>query len=170
MRVMDFGAGTGLIAGHIAPRVAKVIAVDISPSMLEALAAKPELRGKVEPRCQDIMETPLEGTVDAIVSAMALHHVEDTAALVTRFADALEPGGFLALADLDREDGSFHAPGTEGVYHAGFDRAELGGIFERSGFEAIRFTTALDVRKDGGAIYPVFFMTARKRAQAASIS
>lgn len=64
---------------------------------------------------------------------MALHHVEDSAALATRFADALEPRRFLALADLDRKDGSFHAPGTEGAHHAGLDRAELSGIFERTG-------------------------------------
>jgi 2-polyprenyl-3-methyl-5-hydroxy-6-metoxy-1,4-benzoquinol methylase len=31
MRIMDFGAGTGLLAAHVAPLVAKVIAVDTSP-------------------------------------------------------------------------------------------------------------------------------------------
>ncbi|MCB9575362.1 MAG: methyltransferase domain-containing protein, partial [Kofleriaceae bacterium] len=46
--VLDFGAGTGLVCARIAPRVGKVLAVDISKAMLEQLAAKPELAGKVE--------------------------------------------------------------------------------------------------------------------------
>ena len=49
MKVMDFGAGTGLISSHVAPFVNKITAVDISEAMLNQLAAKPELKGKVEP-------------------------------------------------------------------------------------------------------------------------
>ena len=89
MRVMDFGAGTGLIAASIAPHVSRIVAVDTSPSMLEALAAKESLQGKVDCRCQDILESPLEERFDAVVSAMALHHVEDTGALAARFAEHL---------------------------------------------------------------------------------
>jgi 2-polyprenyl-3-methyl-5-hydroxy-6-metoxy-1,4-benzoquinol methylase len=131
--------------------------------MLEALAAKPELQGKVETRCLDILESPLDESFDAIISAMALPHVEDTEALAARFAELLQPGGFLALADLDREDGTFHSPGTEGVYHHGFDRAVLQSTLEASGFEDVRFTTALEIEKEGRGSFPVFFVTARKR-------
>ncbi|HHH30422.1 MAG TPA: class I SAM-dependent methyltransferase, partial [Polyangiaceae bacterium] len=53
--VLDFGAGTGLIAGKLAPHVGRIVAVDISRAMLDKLAAKPELQGKVEIRCQDII-------------------------------------------------------------------------------------------------------------------
>lgn len=41
LTVLDFGAGTGLLAGRIAPNVGSIVAVDISPAMLEQLAAKP---------------------------------------------------------------------------------------------------------------------------------
>lgn len=105
MRVMDFGAGTGLICSHVASHVKRVYAVDISASMLEKLAAKPGLQGKVEPVCQDILERPLSQRFDLIVSAMALHHVEDTERVFRTFAQHLKPGGQIALADLDREDG-----------------------------------------------------------------
>ena len=162
MRVMDFGAGTGLLAAHVAPHVAKIFAVDVSPSMLEALTAKPELQGKVEPRCQDLLASPLNDRFDAIISAMALHHVEDTEAVAARFAEHLKPGGRLALADLDEEDGTFHPPGTEGVFHRGFRRDALRSILEAQGFEDVRFTTALDIEKDGGRQFTVFFVTARK--------
>lgn len=162
MRVMDFGAGTGLIAATVAPLVSRIVAVDTSPSMLEALAEKESLRGKVECRCQDILESPLEERFDAVVSAMALHHVEDTGAAAARFAEQLKPGGFLALADLDREDGSFHEVGTEGVFHHGFDRATLQATLEAAGFEDIQFVTALEVEKEGRGPYTVFLVTARK--------
>ena len=161
MRVLDFGAGTGLIAAAVAPHVSRVVAVDTSPSMLAALAAKEELQGKVETRCHDILETPLDERFDAVISAMALHHVGDTGAVAWRFAEHLKPGGLLALADLDREDGSFHPPGTEGVFHHGFDRAALQSILEATGFESVRFTTAVEVEKEGGR-FPVFFVSARK--------
>jgi len=46
MRVMDFGAGTGLISSQVAPLVKKIVAVDISEAMLNKLVAKPELQEK----------------------------------------------------------------------------------------------------------------------------
>jgi 2-polyprenyl-3-methyl-5-hydroxy-6-metoxy-1,4-benzoquinol methylase len=161
MRVMDFGAGTGLVAAHVAPHVSAIVAVDVSPSMLEALAAKPELQGKVETRCVDIVESPLGERFDAIVSAMALHHVADTEAAAARIAEHLKPGGRLALADLDLEDGTFHPPGTEGVFHHGFDRPALQATLEAYGFEEVRFTTALEIDKESGR-FTVFLVTARK--------
>jgi len=161
MRVMDFGAGTGLITAQIAPRVGQVVAVDTSPAMLEKLAAKPELQDRVETICQDILKQPLARTFDAIVSAMAMHHVEDTDRLIESFATYLIPGGWLALADLDTEDGNFHPEDVQGVYHHGFDRDDLTARLARRGFTDIRFTTAHEVHRDGKT-YPVFLMTAKK--------
>jgi len=69
----------------------------------------------------------------------------------------------VALADLDSEDGSFHPPETQGVFHAGFDRDELGATLARHGFGDIRFVTAHTVVKEQGS-YPVFLVTASKRA------
>ena len=161
LRVMDFGAGTGLVCGKLAPLVGPILAVDVSPAMLEQLAARPELQGKVETVCQDIVVEPLDRQVDLVVSAMAMHHVEDTRALLRSLHAHLAPGGRVALADLDAEDGSFHPPGTEGVFHHGFDRAELTAMLREAGFEAIDIATACEVDRDA-ARYPVFLVTARK--------
>jgi 2-polyprenyl-3-methyl-5-hydroxy-6-metoxy-1,4-benzoquinol methylase len=161
MRVMDFGAGTGLIASRVAPRVDKIWAVDVSQAMLGELRAKSALEGKVEIVCQDIVTEPLSMTFDVVMSAMALHHVADVRTLFERFFGNLEPGGVVALADLDTEDGTFHAPGTEGVHHHGFDRRELQGWLEAAGFENCRFETAVEVHKND-RVYPVFLVTANK--------
>lgn len=161
MQVLDFGAGTGLISSHIAPRVEKIVAVDISEAMLEKLAAKAELNGKVDTACQNILEKPLDQQFDLIISAMAMHHVEDTQHLFRTFASHLKPGAKVALADLDKEDGSFHPEDTQGVYHSGFDRDALKAIMEENGFSNISFTTAVTVNKEDND-YPIFLVTATK--------
>ncbi|MBI1195552.1 MAG: methyltransferase domain-containing protein [Gammaproteobacteria bacterium] len=162
MCVMDFGAGTGLISTQIAPHVKKIVAVDISVAMLEKLAAKEELRGKVDIVRQDLLDSPTIGKFDLIVSAMAMHHVEDTERLIATFAEHLDPGAGIALADLDAEDGTFHPPETEGVFHLGFERDALRGILARHGFTDITFRTAHTVDKESGR-YPVFLVTATKQ-------
>ncbi len=161
MRVMDFGAGTGLISSQVAPLVKKIVAVDISEAMLNNLVSKPELHGKVEVVCQDIIDTPIGGEFDLIMSAMAMHHVKDTPKLIQRFAEHLNPGALIALADLDKEDGSFHPKDTEGIYHFGFERNQLQIILEKYGFEEIHFLTAHTVNKDEKR-FPIFLVTATK--------
>lgn len=159
--VMDFGAGTGLLCARIAPRVKSLLAVDTSRSMLDKLQAKPEFTGKLETLCQDIVEEPIDRQFDLIISAMTLHHVEDTEKLIGQLYKNLKHGGVIALADLDTEDGSFHPPGTEGVFHSGFDRDALRLLIEKQGFEKIEFHDAHNMTRDGKD-YPVFLVIASK--------
>ncbi|MFT5434787.1 MAG: putative TPR repeat methyltransferase [Myxococcota bacterium] len=161
MHVMDFGAGTGLLASHVAPHVERIYAVDISAAMLEKLAAKPSLQGKVKTVCRDILKTPLGTSVDLIVSAMAMHHVADLGQLVQAFADHLPTGGVIAVADLDSEDGSFHPSNVEGVFHDGIDRETLRDHLKASGFGDIDFVTAVTIDKNEKR-YPIFLVTAVK--------
>jgi 2-polyprenyl-3-methyl-5-hydroxy-6-metoxy-1,4-benzoquinol methylase len=161
MSVLDFGAGTGLVSARIAPRVNRIVAVDTSKAMLDKLEAKPELKGKVDTVCQDLLDTPLDARFDLIVSAMAMHHVENTSRLIDRFAEHLHDSGMVALADLDREDGSFHPADTEGVFHFGFDRDDLRVLLQGHGFNQIEFFTAHTINGEEKD-YPVFLVTARK--------
>ena len=161
MSVLDFGAGTGLISARIAPLVNRVVAADTSKAMLDKLESKPELKGKVDTVCQDLLDTPLDARFDLIVSAMAMHHVENTSILIDRFAEHLNDSGVVALADLDKEDGSFHPADTEGVFHFGFDRTDLGALLQSHGFEQIEFITAHTINGEEKD-YPVFLVTARK--------
>jgi 2-polyprenyl-3-methyl-5-hydroxy-6-metoxy-1,4-benzoquinol methylase len=161
MTVLDFGAGTGLLAERIAPDVQRVLAVDVSPAMLSRLGEKAELQGRVETRCQDLLTTPLEDKVDLVVSAMAMHHVRDTFALLKALREHLVAGGGVALADLDTEPGDFHPPGVEGVHHHGFDRQALGDLLRAVGFDDVRFDTACTVARDG-VPYGIFLVTARR--------
>jgi hypothetical protein len=89
-----------------------------------------------------------------------LHHVEDTEAALRSIHALLVPGGYVALLDLDKEDGSFHDADAEGIHHEGFDQSTLCGLAESVGFRDVRSTLALEIEKDGRP-YPLFLLTAR---------
>ena len=161
MHVLDFGAGTGLIASQVAPYVKKITAVDVSESMLEKLISKLELIDKVEVLCQDITVKPIGIKYDLIMSAMAMHHVQDTDNMIKQLAAHAKLGGKIALADLDAEDGTFHSKSTEGVYHNGFDRNVFESILKRYGFRDIQFETALTFQGANGS-YTIFLALATK--------
>jgi ubiquinone/menaquinone biosynthesis C-methylase UbiE len=56
-------------------------------------------------RC-DLRSDPLPSArYDIVVCSMTLHHVEDIAELIGKFALLLRPGGTVALVDLEKEDG-----------------------------------------------------------------
>lgn len=161
MHVMDFGAGTGLLCSHIAPLVKKITAVDISPAMLAQLTAKPDLTNKIKTVCQDIVANPLDEKFDLLMSAFAMHHVKDTKQVIQSFAHHLHRGAWIALVDVDAEDGSFHGEDNAGVFHYGFDRKALQTILEIHSFTAIDFVTAHQFAWDGGT-YSAFLVTAVK--------
>jgi len=161
MDLLDFGAGTGLLTFRLASSVRSVTAVDTSPKMLEVLQSKSTPEHVIKTECRDITQLPMEETFDGIISSMAMHHVENTEAFLKTLHAHLRPGGFIAIADLDKEDGTFHTHGNEGVYHFGFDREALKEKAEKNGFTDIRFDTALTIEKPGGS-YPIFLLSAYK--------
>ena len=75
-----------------------------------------------------------------MISAFAMHHVPDPAALIQSFADHLQPVVSLALAALGTEDGSFHPDEAAGVFHHGFDRGELQKMLEKRGLRTSTFS------------------------------
>ena len=159
-RVLDFGAGTGLLATAIAPHVAQVTALDSSGPMLQVLREKGF--ANITTLQRDIFDG-LPERYDAIVSCMAMHHVPDTRALMQAFADALQPGGRIALVDLYAEDGSFHGDNAaKGVHHLGFAPDALQALAEQAGLQGIAFTEVLRVHRSNGREYPLFLMTGHK--------
>lgn len=148
LRVLDFGCGTGLLTLRLKPLVGAVVGLDTSRGMLNELEAKLAAQniGGVSTVCAELNAARLEAGFDLIVSSMALHHVADTAALLAEFWRLLKPGGRIALADLDLDGGRFHDDAT-GVYHNGFDRAELADQIRAAGFDEVRLVTAASVRK-----------------------
>ena len=160
--LMDFGSGTGLLTAKIAPYVKKITTIDISPSMNEQLRSK-----KDSFPCElamlelDLSSAEIDETFDDIISSMTIHHVEDVQALFHKFYRLLNRGGTIALADLDKEDGTFHTEDM-GVFHFGFDQEEFATLAKKAGFEDVTIEIVSVAKKPYGE-YPIFLLTGRKR-------
>src|SRR5215469_2809145 len=78
--VIDLGAGTGQLSLPLARQGAEVLAVDVSPVMVNALRAKAassglqDLHGLAMPI--EVLDLPA-GAADLIISSYALHHLRD---------------------------------------------------------------------------------------------
>ena len=163
MDVLDFGCGTGLLTLKLQPLVGTITGADTSSGMLELLGGKvKELR--LDTVAYHLLAsdgcTALQGVYDLIVSNMTLHHVQDLAVLFRQFREHLRTGGYVALADLDQEDGTFHGDAAD-VFHLGFQRSELKSLLASAGFSDLEDTTAFEIRRNGRD-YPVFLVTGRR--------
>lgn len=159
--IMDFGAGTGLLSYCVAPYVAKITAVDNSPSMLLEFQNKcDDFVCETEIVEKDLSIEHIDTKFDGIISSMTIHHLEDISALFAKFNTMLKEGGFIAIADLDAEDGTFHSDNT-GVHHFGFDRKVLEKIAKEAGFKDIRFDLASTINKPHQT-FNVFLLSAVK--------
>jgi hypothetical protein len=90
--------------------------------------------------------------------------VKDIDSIFNKFLNLLNIGGYLAIADLYREDGSFHGKGFDG--HLGFDVEYLCNKLRILGFNTIRHQHCHTMAKEDEASnikeYPIFLLTALK--------
>lgn len=167
LHVLEYGCGTGLCGLRLAKEIGHLTAVDTSAGMLEELRKKCLALdiGNVTP----VQISPDHWTLpaaafDLVFSSMVLHHVEDVQNLLVNLRDILKPGGILAIADLEQEDGTFHDDPT-GVVHFGFDSQALTTELEQLGFRALESKTVHTIHKQHGdreRTYPVFLITGQK--------
>jgi predicted TPR repeat methyltransferase len=160
MRVMDFGVGTGLLGFEILKDVDKVVGVDISKKMLEQLKEKNTDKFFIEPWHVDIIKNPTDEIFDGIVSSMTLHHVENLKLFFQTINKNLKQNGFIAIADLEQEDGTFHS-NNEGVFHFGFNEKELKSLILACGFKDIKIKNINTIKKPHGD-FGIFLLTAIK--------
>lgn len=162
-RVLEYGAGTGLVTQALADRVGPVTLADSSAGMRSVLEAK--VAAGALPQDARIWDLDLESQpvpddrFDLVVSSMVMHHVGDLSRVLSGFAGLLEAGGSVCVADLDSEDGSFHTYDFGG--HHGFDRGEIASALEAAGFADVAVTDGTQIERDGRT-YPVFLASGRK--------
>jgi ubiquinone/menaquinone biosynthesis C-methylase UbiE len=167
MKAMEFGAGTGLLSFYMKDRFSEITLMDSSLEMLKMAEQKmdPGDHLKLKTLFFDLEKDDYKGDpFDIIFSQMVLHHIKDTGAIFGKFYTLLSPGGILAIADLYKEDGSFHEDVVD--VHPGFEPEKLKTILERLGFTGITFSPCFVMRKqtESGTFkdYPLFLLIARK--------
>lgn len=149
-RVLEYGAGTGLVTQGLRDTVGPVTLADTSAGMRDVMLAKIASGAIPDGRVWDLDLTT--GTVpderfDLVVTVMTLHHIADLATVLSAFATLLAEGGHLCVVDLDEEDGSFHGDDFHG--HHGFDRSVLGSQLADAGFTDITFQDCHELVRDG---------------------
>jgi ubiquinone/menaquinone biosynthesis C-methylase UbiE len=95
---VDAACGTGRLAARLRDRGHEVIGVDASPAMLQR--ARQRLPG-LDLRLGDLRHLPVvDGSVDLVVTGLALTHVPDLDPVFAEFARVLRPGGHLVVSEI----------------------------------------------------------------------
>jgi ubiquinone/menaquinone biosynthesis C-methylase UbiE len=166
LTALEYGCGTGLLSFALQPDLGRITLADSSSGMLDVLRDKIAVA-----RIQNMMPIQLDLMIDPlpidryqlIYTLMTLHHIADTDRMLRAFYDLLATPGTLCVADLDKEDGTFHEDEFHG--HLGFDREELSAQATEIGFQSVHFSTVFHMIKNVQGItkdFPIFLMVARK--------
>jgi len=154
--VLDLGCGVGDLAAELVARGARVIGLDLQDELL-ADARSRKLRGADFRSC-DIRDLSGVGvTADGIWCSFGAAYFTDLAPVLAGWANALKPGGWICLTEIDGMFG--HEPQDdrsralldgyvrEAMQAARYDfdmGRKLKGHLERAGFENVKEATVPD--------------------------
>ena len=136
LRVLDFGAGTGLLTEKLARVCRDVVALDIAPKMIDLLVAKVEradlnnvvaIAGELEGLAQT--HAVLNGPFDLIVASSVCSFLPDFPSALVRLSAMLRSGGLFVQWD-------WHA-NAAGDWARGFTRDDLRAAYERASIRTI---------------------------------
>jgi cyclopropane fatty-acyl-phospholipid synthase-like methyltransferase len=165
--LVDFGCGTGLLGLQFYQDFNQVHLVDASSKMLDHANAKIRAASIDNAVTHHITGlTELNTLHSAIVTLMTLHHIEDTEGFFKDAFNRLDNDGCLIVADLFKEDGSFHKHNPNFVGHNGFDVSELEALAKSTGFLNVQYDRYYEIWQDNHegikTAYPLFLFVARK--------
>ena len=164
MSGLEYGCGTGLLSFALQPYLQQITLADSSAGMLAVLQEKiASCRiANMRPLKLDLTSDPLpQERYNIIYSLMTFHHIPDTNKILGDLYQLLASPGYLCIADLDSEDGSFH--GLDFLGHKGFDRESLAQQAKNVGFRNADFSSVFTISKGTPPKdFPVFLMVAEK--------
>lgn len=168
LNALEFGCGTGLLSFKLKDFFSIITLADNSNGMIKVLKEKIDKEGikNFIPLRLDLFERDIQfSKIDVIYSLMTLHHMPDINRTLKEFNSILEPNGFLCIADLVKEDGSFHSHHIDFDGHNGFDKEELGRKMIKNGFELAYYKECFVIEKkvdENIKKYPLFLMICKK--------
>jgi len=166
MKALEYGSGTALLSFALKDKFEEIVLMDNSLEMTTVTAEKiaDQKIQNMKPLFFDLEHQDYSAKFDIIYNQMVMHHVNDVDAMMSKFYTLLNPGGYLAIADLYTEDGSFHGEGFNG--HLGFDVEQLAGKLKAIGYRNLQHQKCYTIEKtdeEGNkSEYPIFLLTASK--------
>jgi len=158
--VIDLGVGAGLLLPQLATSFNEIIAVDSSQRMLKiatefAAHSSPEVLQKCNFRLGELDHLPVQdGTVDAAIALMVLHHVPKPVAAIAEIYRILKPGGTFVFADLHEHTYEEMRKKYADLW-LGFSREELQKWMAQSGFQI----ESAEILKNGHTMEVLLFKT-----------
>ncbi|HBC86964.1 MAG TPA: hypothetical protein DCZ94_08430 [Lentisphaeria bacterium] len=166
MGALEYGAGTGMLSFLLKDRFTEITMMDSSREMVNVTQEKIQFTAAKNMKAIfiDLEKEDFKGEFDIIYNQMTMHHVSNIELILGKFHSMLSKDGYLAIADLYKEDGSFHV--DKKVPHNGFDMEELSSLLKKHGFKDIAHKQCYILNKTIAAgelrDYPIFLMTAVK--------
>ena len=167
MSALEFGAGTGIASFLLKDKLKDITMMDNSSEMVRVMNEKiiSAKADNLQALNFDLELNEWGGKkFDLIMTQLVLHHVGDIDNIIEKFFNILNPNGYLAIADLYTEDGSFHGEGFTG--HKGFDVVTLKNLLHKTGFRNIShkncFTIDRKISETESKLVDIFLMVANR--------
>jgi len=136
--VGDLGCGTGQVSELLSPHVAKVIAVDSSPDMLQAARRRLQDDDVVDLRPGSLEAMPIDDRqLDMAVMALVLHHLPDPGRVLAECARVLKPGGRALIIDMLPHDRAEYQQQMGHVW-LGFPERQMRKLLTAAGLSKVR--------------------------------
>lgn len=133
--ILDLGCGPGTLLHDMAPRANKVIGIDTSRKMIEAARTAHMENKKISFLEARLEELPVkDGSADAVVASMVLHHVSNPPLVIQEAARILKEKGILCLVDLKKHNQEFMRDNYADLW-LGFQPELLSEWLSHAGFE-----------------------------------
>ena len=152
--ILDLGCGPGGLAFELVARLpeARIVGLDLSPSMIERAKRHEAEAGRLRFVVGDAADLPFEAeTFDVVVSTLSLHHWAEPAASLAEIRRVLRPGGFAVLYDFGlitlESTALAEVSRTAGLRPGDLRREPLGGGPVAGAFVRFRLQTS-EIRAD----------------------
>jgi ArsR family transcriptional regulator len=158
--VGDLGCGTGQTSAALAPFVARVVAIDASPAMLQAARRRLQEFTNVDVRRGDLEALPVaDAALDAATLMLVLHHVADPDKALREAARTLKPGGRVLIVDMLPHDRESYRQQMGHVW-LGFSEEQMIQLMQDCGFGNTRIVS---LPPDAKAKGPALFVATGRR-------
>jgi SAM-dependent methyltransferase len=148
VRALEIGCGTGMFSAMFAESRARLIAVDVSPELIELARQRGLPSEQVTFLAVPFEECEVEGPFDAIIGSSVLHHL-DVERSLAKVRSLLKPGGVISFAEpnylnpqvfLERNLRFLPLFSYVSADEIAFVRWKLAGLLRKIGFTEVQIT------------------------------